>query len=50
MHFMDPQELGGLHGFAGPSAGKAASTGGRTCGAARTMLHKYTVSSANRMS
>ena len=38
------------YGFAGPSAGKTASPGGRTRGAGRTMLHKYAVSSANRMS
>ena len=38
------------YGFAGPSAGKAASPGGRTRGAGRTMLHKYAVSSADRMS
>jgi hypothetical protein len=38
------------HGFARPSAGKAASQGGRTRGAGRTMLHEYAVSSATRMS
>lgn len=38
------------YGFAGPSAGKAASLGGRTRGTGRTMLHKYAVSSANRTS
>jgi hypothetical protein len=32
------------HRSAGPSAGKAASPGGRTHGVARTMLHKYAVS------
>jgi hypothetical protein len=37
-------------GSAGPSAGRAASPGGGTRGVGRTMLHKYAVSSANRMS
>jgi hypothetical protein len=38
------------YGSAGPSAGKAASPGGRTRGAGRTMLHKYAVSPAYQMS
>lgn len=39
------RHYGVSHGFAGPSAGKTASPGGRTRGAGRTMLHKYAVSS-----
>jgi hypothetical protein len=38
------------YGPAGPPAGRAASPGGRTRGASRTMLHRYAESSANRMS
>jgi PRC-barrel domain len=38
------------YGAAGPSAGRAASPGGGTRGAGRTMLHKHAVPSANQMS
>jgi hypothetical protein len=60
MHFMDPDELDGLHVIGrndvtlgvvdGTYAGRAASSGGHARGVGRIRLHRYAVSSANRMS